>query len=183
MNEINQNSGSTGSNLEGLLEKLRNMESESLRELRRWKIIISILGIIIILSVILDPNLVMIIEGICLSGLFILYTYTIRRIRLKPFDLSVKELLQYKLKESRFIQPLTILAALFAAPLIYIGISILITRYLNLNIQGCTMFCLTNIIFAVFFVLVLLLAYFVWYRKNKPVILSIKQCLEELSGV
>ena len=183
MNEQNHNHSYTGSNLEGLLEKLRLMESESLRTLRRWKIIISILGTIIILSVILDPNLMMIIEGICLICLFILYAFTIRRIREKPFDLSVKELLQYKLKESRFIQPVTILAALFAAPLIYIGISILITRYLNLKILGFSTFFLTNTIFAVFFVLVLLLAYFVWRRKNITVIRSIKQCLEELSGM
>lgn len=182
MNEITQNTNSPGNNLEGLLEKLRKMESKNLRELRRWKIIISILGTIIISSVLLDPNPVMIIDGICLIGLFILYTYSIRRIRVKPFDLSVKELLQHKLKESRFLQPVTILAALLAAPLIYNGISILLTRYLNVKMHGCTTFCLTNMIFAVFFVLVILLAYLVWYRKYQPVINSIKQCLGELSG-
>jgi len=182
MNEQGPDNNAAGNNLEELLEKLRNMDSENIRELRRWKIIISILGSIILLSVLLDPNPMMIIEGISLTGLFILYTYSIRRLRLKPFDLSVKELLVHKRKESRFFQPVTFLAALFAAPLIYIGIHIVLTRYLQLEVEGCSTLCLVNALFAIFFVLVLLVAYLVWYRKYQPLIRSINRCLEELSG-
>lgn len=180
MNETNKNISTAINDVEELLGKLRKIESKNMQELFRWKIIIGILGTIIFLSVILDPNPVMIVDGLCLAGLFILYTYSIRQYKMSTLHLSVKELLLLKQKRARFFQPVTLAGVILSAPLIYNGISILFTRYLHINIQGCSNSCFINIFFALFFASVLLLAYFVWRRKTHPILISINKCLEDL---
>jgi hypothetical protein len=68
----------------------------------------------------------------------------------------------------------------FAFPLIAVGFNTLFTRYIPVSILGLGQEPSNILLASIFFIVVLIIAYFVWRRKSAGIFKEIRQNLIEL---
>jgi hypothetical protein len=136
----------------------------------------SVMGVLMVVLVFLSSTPILIIDVACLFIFFMIYTYSIYVLSHKDYSLPIKQILINNRKSLRLLNPLTIVSALAAAPMIYGGIHVLLTRYILKDPDIFTVI----IVFGSFYVLVLIAAYVVWYKRYNRVLMEINRILKEL---
>jgi hypothetical protein len=129
---------------------------------------------------VLDAELFMIIDIICLLGLFTLYRVYYLQLIHKDYSVSVKQQLKRASQSYRFFNRYFIISAVFAFPLIAVGFNTLFTRYIPVSILGLGQEPSNILLASIFFIVVLIIAYFVWRRKSAGIFKEIRQNLIEL---
>ena len=167
--------------LDMLLTEMRRMDENNLRESRRWRVIMAVCVMFYALLLIANPNGFILTEVICFYGLFMLHHFNVQKLRKKDFSLSVKQELMNTRKRFGFFRPVTLIAAVLAAPIIYGGIDVMFSRYIHASVFVYGDNFIVPIVFVLFFALVLLAAYLVWRNRYAEIQKKIDQSLEELS--
>ena len=163
-----------------LMDELKRFDNRNLLELRRWQILIGVISLFYLLLLVVHPVRVLIIDVSCLLLFFIIYTVYYRKLSKKDYSIPVKELLIRTRKTYSITNPVTLLSALVAAPMMFASVDVLFTRYIHVSLYGCSSLCLKLVVFSIFYWVVLLIAYVVWHARYHAIIRLIDQNLAEL---
>jgi len=176
-NEILNTSNGSGE-LTLLLEKLKMLDAKNQKQVKTWNWIYGISSIVFIIFLVLQPDLKILLDVAALLLLFLVTSIIYVRTKRKDYSLSIKEQLQASSRGYRFITPVFIIYAILAIPLIYVGIDTLLRRYIldNNNLS----FWVVIPVFVLFYSTVIVIAYFSWRKKNKPILDEINRWIAEL---
>lgn len=177
---MNNSTSSASERLDHLLEELRALDSRNLKEIRRWRVIMATIAIMYTILLLGKPSLLLSIEVICLYGFFIIYHFAAKEMSKKNFALPVKELLLNTRRRYSLFRPATLISAVLAVPLIYGGIDVFLRRYLHPDIPGLSEDGTIILVFVLFYLLVLLAAYFAWRYRYAAIRKEIDQNLRDL---
>jgi len=177
---INMNNHTETNDIANLIDKLRIMDDKNLRELRRWQIILGIMAIFYIIICIIRPDTIVLVDTTGLLVFFVMYTVYFFKLSRKDYSIPVKQVLLNTKKAYRFVNPVFIISAIVAAPMIFGSIHTLFSRYFNVPDWNIEPLYFELSVFGIFFASVLIVAYVVWHARYHKVMMEINQNLKEL---
>lgn len=180
MPEQNMNNYNETNDIGNLIGKLRTMDDKNLRELRRWQIIIGIMAIFYIFLWAIHPDTIILIDTTGLLVFFVVYTVYYFKLSRKDYSVPVKKLLLNTSKTYSFFNPVFLITALVAAPMVFGAVKVLFDRYFTAPDWNMAPLCFEIGVFGIFFSIVILIAYLVWHARYHEVMKEINQSLKEL---
>lgn len=184
MNEPINNHKADGTYMNGdlpsLMSKLRIIDKENMKQLRRFSRFLAILIVFYAVLMILNPVLYLgvIVGGF--AGFLGIFLYSYHKARKKDYSLPVKQLLTETRKSYKLVTPVFLLINVFSFAIIYTSLHTAFSRYIPVHLFGLSFELSVLVITVIFYAVMLVIAYLVWRARYHNLIRQIDECLKEL---